>query len=387
VKVIGLGPDESTLVEGRSNQASPAVGKRWQRALILLAGPGTNLLLALLLQTAVFFFGIRVARYELEAPVIERIDPQSPAAAAGFRMGDRIVAIDGHAVRTWRDVLYSVSLAAHSRLEVEVDRSGAPRTIPVTPTVREGDKYELGYAGFGPQVNFALVVAQVQPGSPAETAGIRAGDVVTRVGGTVIHSSTDLVDAVNRNAPGAVSVEVQRRGETRSFAVVPRKSQGTYLLGVLVRERPVGRNVEEVLEKFPLRRSFVEGWRRVRTDFRMTILVVRRLVSGTASFRQMSGPIDIAKFSGAAAREGPVPLIALMAAISLQLGILNLLPIPVLDGGHLFLLAIEGAARKDFSVRVKERILQLGFGLLVLLMIVVLYNDLAKNLPAKWWPF
>jgi regulator of sigma E protease len=101
----------------------------------------------------------------------------------------------------------------------------------------------------------------------------------------------------------------------------------------------------------------------------------------------MSGPLDIAKFSGEAARTGAVQLVALMAAISLQLGIFNLLPIPVLDGGHLFLLAVEGIARRDFSLRVKERILQVGFVMILALLAVVLYNDLSKNLPAGWWPF
>ncbi len=103
--------------------------------------------------------------------------------------------------------------------------------------------------------------------------------------------------------------------------------------------------------------------------------------------KSMSGPIEIAKFSGSEARRGAVPLLAFMAAISLQLGIFNLLPIPVLDGGHLFLLTLEGAARRDFSLRVKERILSLGFLMLVALLVVALYNDLAKNLPEKWWPF
>ncbi len=101
----------------------------------------------------------------------------------------------------------------------------------------------------------------------------------------------------------------------------------------------------------------------------------------------MSGPLDIAKFSGEAARAGAIPLVSLMAAISLQLGIFNLLPIPVLDGGHLFLIALEGAARRDFSLRVKERILQVGFLMILALLTVVLYNDVAKNLPSRWWPF
>jgi regulator of sigma E protease len=149
----------------------------------------------------------------------------------------------------------------------------------------------------------------------------------------------------------------------------------------------VAADLPEVLERFPIRLAFVEGWRRVETDFKMTLMVIGRLFRGKASMRTMSGPLDIAKFSGEAARTGAVPLVALMAAISLQLGIFNLLPIPVLDGGHLFLLSLEGVARRDFSLRAKERILQLGFLMILALLTVVIYNDLAKNLPSKWWPF
>ena len=119
----------------------------------------------------------------------------------------------------------------------------------------------------------------------------------------------------------------------------------------------------------------------------MTLAVIGRLFRGTASMKSMSGPLDIAKFSGEAARTGAVPLVAFMAAISLQLGIFNLLPIPVLDGGHLFLLSLEGLARRDFSLRVKERILQVGFVMILALLAVVLYHDLAKNVPTNWWPF
>ena len=133
--------------------------------------------------------------------------------------------------------------------------------------------------------------------------------------------------------------------------------------------------------------AFIEGWRQVRTELRLTMSILGRLFRGAASMKSMSGPLDIAKFSGEAARTGAVPLVALMAAISLQLGIFNLLPIPVLDGGHLFLLAVEGAVRRDFSLRVKERILQVGFVMILALLAVVLYNDISKNLPTGWWPF
>jgi regulator of sigma E protease len=164
--------------------------------------------------------------------------------------------------------------------------------------------------------------------------------------------------------------------------VSPRREGDSWKIGV-----KVAADLPEVLERFPVGQSFLEGWRRLRTDFRVTLLTLARLFQGKASMKSMSGPLDIAKFSGAAARTSPISLVALMAAISLQLGIFNLLPIPVLDGGHLFLLTVEGAVRRDFSLRVKERILQVGFLMIVALLVVVLYNDLAKNLPEKWWPF
>ena len=198
---------------------------------------------------------------------------------------------------------------------------------------------------------------------------------------TPIFSS--FVAAVNGGAPGPFPVEYLRDGETATGQVKPRRDpDGSWKVGVQVVP-----DLPEVLERFPIGQAFVEGWRRVESDFRMTLQVLGRLFRGKASMRSMSGPLDIAKFSGEAARTGAITLVALMAAISLQLGIFNLVPIPVLDGGHLFLIALEGIARRDFSLKVKERILQVGFLMILALIAVVLYNDLAKNIPAKWWPF
>jgi regulator of sigma E protease len=191
-----------------------------------------------------------------------------------------------------------------------------------------------------------------------------------------------FVEAVGTAAPGPFPIEFLRGGRTGTVNVAPRKEGDSWKVGVQV----VG-DLPEVVERFSLGQSVVEGWRRVETDFKMTLAVIGRLFRGTASMKSMSGPLDIAKFSGEAARTGAVPLVAFMAAISLQLGIFNLLPIPVLDGGHLFLLSLEGIARRDFSLRVKERILQVGFVMILALLAVVLYNDLAKNVPTNWWPF
>ncbi len=387
VRVIGLGPDESTLAEGTSAE-TPAVGKRWQRALILLAGPGMNFVLALVLHTAVFALGVKVPAYQLQPAVIQIVEPNSPGAQAGFQPGDRIVSINGQQTPRWRDAEFLFAMNAREKLDVEVDRKGLGVFLRVTP--RAENKYDIGEVGLYPAlpVKPKVKLMTVVPGDPADRAGLKADDVILSVAGRPVRAypqqiHQEFVAAVNAAAPGPFEVHYERNGKPVVAWVKPRKdADGTWKVGV-----QVSADLAEVVERFRLPQAFVEGWRRVEGDFRTTLAVLGRLFRGRASIRTMSGPIDIAKFSGAEARRGAVPLVALMAAISLQLGIFNLLPIPVLDGGHLFLLTLEGAARRDFSLRVKERILQLGFLMILALISVVIYNDLAKNLPAKWWPF
>jgi regulator of sigma E protease len=387
VRVIGLGPDETTVTEGTSQEAPPA-GKRWQRALVLLAGPGMNFALAIFLHTAVFVVGVKVPAYELERPVIRVVEPDSPGAAAGFQPGDRVVSINGTETPRWRDVLFIFGMSAREKLDVEVDRAGNGVFLQVVP--RPKTKYDLGDVGILPNFGTGVRprVGAVVSGSPAEKAGLKPGDVILSVAGRQIKGApdqifTNFVAAVSGAAPGPFPVEYLRDGKAASAMVAPRRDpDGSWKVGV-----QVGGDLPEVLERFPVKQAFVEGWRRVETDFRMTLSILGRLFRGRASMKSMSGPLDIAKFSGEAARTGAIPLVALMAAISLQLGIFNLLPIPVLDGGHLFLLGLESAVRRDFSLRVKERIPQVGFVMILALLAVVLYNDLAKNVPTGWWPF
>ena len=385
VRVIGLGPDESTLAEGTSAETAP-VGKRWQRALILLAGPGMNFVLALVLHTAVFALGVKVPEYQLQPAVIQVVEPNSPAAKSGFRPGDRIVSINGKETPRWRDAEFLIAMNAREKLTVEVDRQGAGVFLEVVP--RADSKYDIGDIGAYPGAPVQPKIASVMSGSPAEKAGLKPGDVIVSVAGRPIRAYPQevfqkFVAAVTAAAPGPFDMSYERNGKPGVARIAPRKEpDGTWKIGVSVTA-----DLAEVVERFPLPEAFREGWRRVQTDFRTTLSVLGRLFRGRASMRTMSGPIDIAKFSGAEARRGAVPLVALMAAISLQLGIFNLLPIPVLDGGHLFLICLEGLVRRDFSLRVKERILQVGFLMILAILSVVIYNDLAKNLPAKWWPF
>jgi regulator of sigma E protease len=385
VRVIGLGPDESTVAEGTSREAS-AVGKRWQRALILLAGPLMNVLLAWLLHSAVFAIGEKVPAYELEPPVLLVVQPGSPAEAAGMLPGDRILSIDGEATPRWREAELAFAMNARQKLDVEIERGGSRRTLSVVP--RAVTRYDIGETGAYPAAPSEPRIVMVVSGDPAARGGLKPGDVIVSIAGREVRGSqsdilTKVMTAVNEAAPGPFEIRYLRDGQSGAATVSPRRDpDGTWKIGIQVTT-----DLKLVTSRFPLGEAFVEGWRRVKTDFRTTLALLGRLFRGKASVKTMSGPLDIAKFSGQAARSGAIPLVALMAAISLQLGIFNLLPIPVLDGGHLFLLSLEGVARRDFSLRVKERILQVGFLMILALLTVVLYNDITKNLPARWWPF
>jgi regulator of sigma E protease len=368
VRVTGLGPDESTTV-GASEAASPALGPRWQRGLILAAGPAMNFVLAVALQAGVFMVGIRVPAYRLQPPVVEAIAPNSPGGAAGFRKGDRILSIGGTQTRTWQDAEFAFAVSPRQPLDVSIDRGGQPMRLTITP--QGVSKFDIGYTGLGPALTPRVL--RVLPRSPAAEAGLRDGDRIVSIGGEKMESIPEVLEAITRRAPGPETFVVRRAGAERTFEVSPRSEKGGWKIGV-----QLDLDVPQVVEKFAPIAAVRQGWRGLRTDTHATLGILVKLFSGKASVKQMSGPIAIGQFAGEAAREGAIPFVALMGALSLQLGILNLLPVPMLDGGQLAVLLVEGAIRRDFSIRVKERILQFGFLLLVLLMGVVLYNDILK---------
>ncbi|HWC64844.1 MAG TPA: RIP metalloprotease RseP [Thermoanaerobaculia bacterium] len=368
VRVSGLGPDESTAV-GAAEAPAAVAGPRWQRALILLAGPIMNFALAIGLSSIIFMAGRSVPAYRLQPPVILTIAANSPGAEAGFRKGDRILSIDGSPTPTWQEAEFAFSVAPRQRLSVEIERDGRRMTLPVVP--RAVSKFDLGFTGLGPAL--PPKIARVLPRSAAEEAGLRPGDLVKSIDGDPTESLTDVTDAVARHAPGPETFVVSRAAKLVTLSVQPRQETGGWKIGVQLEP-----DVAEVVERFPPLEAVRQGWRSLRTDTQATLAVLAKLFQGKASVKQMSGPIAIGQFAGEAAREGVGPFVALMGMLSLQLGILNLLPVPMLDGGQLAVVVIEGAMRRDFSLRVKERILQFGFVLLVLLMGIVIYNDILK---------
>ena len=368
VKVVGLGPDESDIVAGA--EAAPAQpGTRLQRLLILFAGPGVNLVLAFLLTALAFLVGVEVAAYRSEAPVVKVVDHGSPAEKAGIREGDRIDSISGKPVKTWEEVEIETGLAPREKLAVGVVRDGAPLTLELTPEPRS--KYDIGYTGLNPAI--PAVVSRVVPNYPGAKAGLKVGDQIVSVNGRPVVLYFEVVRFIREAAAGFDKEMVVKRGaETKTLSVVPVKEGENWRIGFAPKE-------ETTIRRLGLGAALAASWRENVRQVQVTGQIVGRLFRGTGSMRQLSGPIDIAKFSGEAARSGVAPLVMLMGVLSLQLGLLNLLPIPLLDGGQIFVTLLESVARRDFSIRVKERLLQAGFVFLVLVMVTVLYFDVIKN--------
>ena len=341
------------------------------RFLVAIAGPAMNIMLALILVTTNFMFGIPVAKYLRQPALIGSIQEESAAEQAGLQPMDIIVAIDGEPIPSWQDMEIGISLSPNQDLVLEVERQGQVLTKEITPSLKEG--FEIGDIGVGPFIPY--IISDVESGSPAEEAGLRPGDEVVKVtmGNKTTVGFEESAQMINASEGSPLRFEVLRDNQVfvTTFAAV--QMEDRWRIGTVVQIMQ--------LEQYGFLQALENSFERNTRLTLLTFEVVGRIVTGRTSLRAMSGPIEIARFSGMAASMGVIQLLNFMALVSLQLGIFNLMPIPILDGGVIALLAIEGLIRRDLSMRVKERIFQVGFIFLILLMGIVIFNDLAKNLP------
>ncbi len=374
VKIIGLGPDESDVVEAGADQGLR--GTRWQRFLVLLAGPAVNLVLALLLTAGAFTIGVTVPKYADERPVVKHVDAGSPAEKAGVRVDDVVVTLSGKPVSTWREVETHLGLAPRAEIPVVLERGGESVAVVIRPEPQT--KYDIGYTGLNPWL--APIIGNLVKGYPGEKAGLQVGDRIVSIGGVAIDGYFEVVRRVREASaafeegkPQPIAFEVDRNGKRVAVDVTPRLEGGSWRIGFTPK-------YELVERKMPFLAAIGASWKENQRQTTAVGQTIKRMVSGSGSIRQLSGPVDIAKFSGEAVRTGWAALLGFMGLLSLQLGLLNLLPIPLLDGGQLMVLTFEGIFRRDFSLKFKERLLQVGFVFLVLLMVSVLAFDIAKNL-------
>jgi len=367
VRILGLGPDESTVVGSTEDELEDDLLPRWKRALILLAGPVANVIAAIGFLWIVFMLGMQVSAYLSELPVIGWVSPDMPAAAAGIEAGDQVLSIDGHKVKTWNDLETMVATSGDHPIVIEVERDGAVRTEKVTPE-RVGPS---GFGDVGLRPSLAPVVRGLLGGSAAAAAGLKIGDRITAVDGEPVSQFYDLVRLIEPRPKETITLDVERDGRTLQVEVTTQDLGGKGKIGIRM-------DFPTEMRQLGVSEALVTASQQTVDMTVQTLRVIGRLVVGRTPMSQISGPIEIARISGEAAEKGIRPLILLLGIISLQLGIFNVLPIPVLDGGHLAIIAVESVIRRDFSLKVKERVLEVGFYLLMLLVVVVVANDMLK---------
>jgi regulator of sigma E protease len=275
------------------------------------------------------------------------------------------------ALEDWEAAQYNILIRPDSRFPVEVERDGRRLTLEVTSVSQEAEK--VGAIGVYPLVR----IGEVVPGAPASQAGLRPDDAILRIDGEVIRSFGDIPPIVTKAEGRPLELEIFRDGGSFSVAVTPRDEGRGPLIGI-------GRKMVNM--QFGFARAGLEALRWTWDMTTQTFEILHRLVTARLSTRTMMGPIGIAEASGDAARAGAGSLAFLVAVISLQIGILNLFPMPPLDGGHLAILIGESVLRRDFSMNVKIWVMNAGAAALFLLIGLVLYSDLSKTSMFSFLP-
>lgn len=365
VRLFGENPDES------SGDPGEFLGKpRWQRVLVYLAGPAMNVVLSVLLFAVLFMVGLEVPNPDMP-PLIGGVEPASSAARAGLAKGDLIVRANGERVSNWQELGMALITSPSKPVALLVRRGNGTFRATVTPG--RVPRYDVGdNAGIDPATRPQIL--RLEPGKPAALAGFRPGDEIHAVDGRPIIVTPDFLDAIEKRPGIAMTVGVVRDGRPLQVRVMPALVGGKGRIGAYI----------GFIQRYPpgeaFRQSLILNREIVVDTFQVLGKIFRREISAKGA---LSGPIEIAVKSGEAARAGYEYLFYLIGFVSLSIAVLNLMPIPILDGGQIFILLIEEVIRRDLPLRVKEVISQVGLVLILMLMVVVVYFDIMKHLPGS----
>ncbi len=366
VKMLGEEEDGEELTPEQKKHSFLAQPV-YKRALIVFAGPLFNILLAVTLCYMLFITGFPTAIAKVTA-----VGPDTPAAAAGFRAGDIIESEDGDYANSWEEVEEYVKTHPGKEITFVVRRDGGKLTIKARPA-DIGGKGDLGLYG-------SAVLAAVMVGSPADKAGLQPKDQIVKVDGKLVGSWADMADVVKASPGKTLDFSVQRDGRLLDLKITPtlkedaRKGEKPYgVIGVQagVESENVAYGPIESVGMSVNKTMYMTGF---------TVAFLGRIVKGKEDASQIGGPVAIVQMSGRQARQGFADFVIFMALLSVNLGIINLFPIPILDGGHLFFFGIEAVLGKPLSMRKREIAQQVGLFLLIALMVFVFYNDIMRLL-------
>jgi regulator of sigma E protease len=373
VKMSGENPMDERTGDAGEFLSHP----RWQRFIVALAGPAMNIMLAIALLTGVYMVHYEYPAVLDQPAVVGWVTPNTPADKAGIQRGDKIVRVEEIENPNWEQVDVKDALSPNQPLKFAIERDGKVVERELTPEPFGPNQY--GAMGWVPQES-SVTLTTVEPGMPAEKAGLQVGDRLISANGQEIPALAALVQLLNRTKDQPLEMVVLRNNQKLNFTVKPILAPAS-----AAQESGYRIGIASVLTKV-VKLNFSDALNRSLSDNKKSSFLIlellQKMVQRKVSMKQVDGPIGIGSAVGAAAREkGWSPLFEITAAISLNLGIMNLLPIPILDGGVILLLFIESLMRKEISLPIKERIYQAAFVFLVLFAVMVIYNDIVKTLP------
>jgi regulator of sigma E protease len=344
---------------------------RWHRFLIAIAGPTMNILLAIVLLTTVYMVHYEYPAVYDDPTYIGWVAKDTPAAKAGLEIGDHITRVEDIENPTWEQVRLKEAMSPGQPLSLAVERNGRTLEKTVVPEAMGVD--QIGYAGWAPKEDTVTIV-DLQDDMPAAKAGLKEGDKIVALDGKPVAALAEMIESLAVTKGKPINLTVLRNGEKKTFTLQPILLEKRYRVGIGTEQMKV--------KTLPFAAAFSKSLVENRQNALLILELVKKMAQRKISLRSVEGPIRIGQAAGEAARsKGWTPLMGLTAAISLNLGIFNLLPIPILDGGVILFLLIEGLMRRDISMNIKERVYQAAFVFLVLFAVMVIYNDLLKTIP------
>jgi regulator of sigma E protease len=375
------------MVDEREGDVSPAdLGRAfnrqsvWRRIAIVAAGPVANLLLAVLLFAGTYVAGIPGERAILAAP-----PTGSPAAVAGLAASDEVVAVNGEHVLSWQDLRWRLLKASGSDdANVTVDRSGVRSQHLLSLQSLRRDDWEANFvSALGLKIDLGPPrVNEVLPGRPAAAAGLRAGDAIVAIDGQTVRSPSEVAAITNAHPGERLAFTVLRDGAAQDIVVVPEPSEQDGkkigLAGMRLAVDPAAVAQIGTTVRYGPAEAVVQGARKTWELSLFTVKMLGRILTGQASLKNVSGPLTMADYAGQSAQAGILTFIGYLALISISLGVLNLLPVPLLDGGHLMddlAEIVKGGPVPDRVIAVGQRI---GMAVLAMLMALALFNVLSR---------